>query len=172
MRLNDYLQAERGRLARVAAAIGMSPAYLSDIAKGRRPCPAKHAPAIERACAFQVRRQELCRDWRKAWPELIGAEGAASNRRARGSGRRAEDMRSIRVDGIGRPPAIAAPAPSPEADRGEPLKADVLRCAAQAAEAACRSKDMTPAEAAIAVVDAYLAARAKLDLDESAHPGD
>lgn len=77
MHLSTYLGEERGRAARLAAATQESPAFLSQIASGRRPCPASLAVDIERESEKEVRRWDLRPDdWHRIWPELIGAPGA------------------------------------------------------------------------------------------------
>jgi len=77
MQLVEYLSAERGRTARVAAATSLSTSFLSQIANGVRPCPADTVPALEAICGFAVRRWDLRpNDWHRIWPELIGTEGA------------------------------------------------------------------------------------------------
>lgn len=81
MELSEYLKQERGRTARVAAKAGLSPAYLSQIANGVRPCPHNRAPALEKACDYLVRRWDLCKeDWHETWPDLIDTEGAPDPR--------------------------------------------------------------------------------------------
>lgn len=81
MELAEYLKLERGRTARVAGKVGFSPAYLSQIAKGVRPCPHNRAPALEEACEYLVRRWDLCKDdWHETWPELVGTQGAPEPR--------------------------------------------------------------------------------------------
>jgi len=66
-------------MARVAAVVGIAPAYLSQIANWVRPCPAERGADLERACAMQVRRWDLRPDdWYRIWPELIDVEGAPS----------------------------------------------------------------------------------------------
>lgn len=78
MRLSEYLQTERGLCARVAARLGIAPAYLSQIASGVRTAPPALAREIETECAAgAVRRWDLRPDdWHRIWPELIGAESA------------------------------------------------------------------------------------------------
>jgi DNA-binding transcriptional regulator YdaS (Cro superfamily) len=77
MHLIDYLCEETGRAAAMAGRVGLSSQFLYQIARGKRPCPADHVPAVEAASDGQVRRWELRpRDWHRIWPELVGAEGA------------------------------------------------------------------------------------------------
>lgn len=77
MELNQYLAAERGRANRIAARVGVSGAFMSQIARGGRPAPSNLVPAIERECGFQVRRWNLRpNDWHQIWPDLIGQADA------------------------------------------------------------------------------------------------
>lgn len=77
MKLIEYLQVERGRAARVASAIKLAAAYVSQIANEVRPIPIDKVPAMEVACEFAVRRWDLRpNDWHLIWPELIGTDGA------------------------------------------------------------------------------------------------
>lgn len=77
MELGIYLAGERGRLAAVAAAAGLSPSFLSQVANGRRGAPAERCVQIEEATGRAVRRWDLRPDdWHRIWPELIGADGA------------------------------------------------------------------------------------------------
>jgi DNA-binding transcriptional regulator YdaS (Cro superfamily) len=77
MKLLEYLEAERGRSARVAHRLGIAPAYLSQMANGVRPVPPVQGAAIEEATDHEVRRWDLRpHDWHRIWPELISAEGA------------------------------------------------------------------------------------------------
>ncbi len=77
MLLIEYLAAERGRQSATAAAAGIAPAFLSQIAVGARPAPPERCADIERACGYLVMRWDLRpTDWHRIWPELIGADGA------------------------------------------------------------------------------------------------
>lgn len=78
MQLADYLQAERGRCASVAARLGIAPAYLSQIASGVRKAHPALAREIEEECSpGAVRRWDLRPDdWHRIWPELVGTAGA------------------------------------------------------------------------------------------------
>jgi DNA-binding transcriptional regulator YdaS (Cro superfamily) len=77
MNLATALDARRGLTAEIAKALGIAPAYLSQMANGTRPVPAAVAPALERELSFEVRRWDLRpKDWHLIWPELIGADGA------------------------------------------------------------------------------------------------
>jgi DNA-binding transcriptional regulator YdaS (Cro superfamily) len=77
MKLADYIQQERGRASLVAAATGLSAAFIYQVANGDRPCPADRAADIEAATEGAVPRWDLRPlDWHRIWPELVGAEGA------------------------------------------------------------------------------------------------
>ena len=77
MTLSEWLELERGRGAAVAAAIGKTPAFVSQMALRVRPVPADKAPAISRCTDNMVQLWELRpHDWHRIWPELVGSEGA------------------------------------------------------------------------------------------------
>lgn len=77
MKLLDYLRAGRGRAAQVAAAIGKTPSFVSQLANGLRPVPADKCPDIEVATGYVVRRWDLRpHDWHRIWPDLVGMQGA------------------------------------------------------------------------------------------------
>jgi DNA-binding transcriptional regulator YdaS (Cro superfamily) len=77
MRLQTYLQAERGRAATVARALQIPAAWLSQMSTGVRPIPERLGAALELACEMQVRRwDEWPMTWHLIWPELASVEGA------------------------------------------------------------------------------------------------
>jgi DNA-binding transcriptional regulator YdaS (Cro superfamily) len=77
MDLRDWLDQEKGRGARLAAAMGVSPAFVSQIVMRARPAPAEHCVVIERESGGAVKRWEVRpADWHRIWPELIGSESA------------------------------------------------------------------------------------------------
>lgn len=77
MNLLTYIEAERGRAARLAKSMGKSASFVTQMAHGKRPVPALHAVAIERDTGGQVRRWDMRpEDWHLLWPNLIGTEGA------------------------------------------------------------------------------------------------
>ena len=71
MRLDEWLDAERGRTMKLARDIGRPPAMVSQWKLGLRPVSPKDAIAIERATNGEVTRAD-CRpdDWRLIWPEF------------------------------------------------------------------------------------------------------
>ena len=77
MNLRTYVDAERGRAADLATALGLSPVMVSQWASGVKTVPMNRCTAIEQATAGVVRRWDLRpNDWHLVWPELIGAKGA------------------------------------------------------------------------------------------------
>lgn len=77
MDLKSWLTQERGRGARLAGAIGVSPAFVSQMMVRGRPAPAEQCVAIERETEGAVMRWDLRpADWHRIWPELIDAQGA------------------------------------------------------------------------------------------------
>lgn len=77
MLLTDYLKAERGRVATVARRVRLHPAFVSQVANGRRPVPVDRAADFEAASDRQVRRWHMFPEtWHRIWPELVGTEGA------------------------------------------------------------------------------------------------
>lgn len=74
--LNLWLKAERGRAAALARHLGVSQAFMSDMASGEKSIPTDHMAAIEAFTAGAVTRREMCpQDWARIWPELA-EEGA------------------------------------------------------------------------------------------------
>ena len=57
--LNDWLRAERGRAAALARQLGISQAFMSDMASGEKSIPLQHMPAIERFTGGAVTRQQM-----------------------------------------------------------------------------------------------------------------
>ena len=77
MDLRTYVDAERGRAAALAAALGVSPVMVSHWASQMRGVAMDRCTAIEQATGGAVRRWDLRPDdWHLIWPELIGAKGA------------------------------------------------------------------------------------------------
>lgn len=75
MTLSEYIKSRRGMGVQLAAALGISPSYLSQLVVGNI-APAM-CVSIERATQGDVRRWDLRpKDWHRIWPELIGSPGA------------------------------------------------------------------------------------------------
>ena len=81
MNLKSYIaQGERGIAAALAAALGISPSYLSQMAGGSSISP-ERCVAIEQATNGAVARKDLRPDdWEKIWPELAFSEHQKQNR--------------------------------------------------------------------------------------------
>lgn len=71
MDLKTYISSERGRAAALAADLGISPSYLSQMANGKAPISAARCVEIEQKTQGAVTRQHLKPDdWQLTWPEL------------------------------------------------------------------------------------------------------
>lgn len=83
MNLSDYIKAKRGNGAALAAALHISPSYLSQLAEpGANVAPAR-CVEIERATGGQVTRRDLRPDdWQAIWPELDAANDTGERRRS------------------------------------------------------------------------------------------
>lgn len=70
MNLSDYLAAERGRAKRLAAALGVTRAYVYQLSTGRRPVNLQRAIEIQNATGGEVSVPELLPDvpWGEAVP--------------------------------------------------------------------------------------------------------
>lgn len=74
MNLKTYIDSERGRAGALAARLGVSPSYLSQLASGKSPISPKMAVKIWRESDFVVTRQEMFPDtWVEIWPDLAVA---------------------------------------------------------------------------------------------------
>jgi DNA-binding transcriptional regulator YdaS (Cro superfamily) len=73
MDLKTYIAtAPRGTAAKLAAALGISPSYLSQLSSGASPISPERCVAIEQETNGAVTRKDLRpKDWRLIWPELI-----------------------------------------------------------------------------------------------------
>lgn len=73
-KLSAYVRAQRGRGKSLAAFLGISDAYLSQMLSGYRPVPPELCPRIEQFSEGEVTRAE-CRpfDGHLIWPELAAA---------------------------------------------------------------------------------------------------
>ena len=69
MKLSEYISAERGNAARLAAALGVGISYVSQLASGNRTASPARAVQIEALTGGQVSRKELRDDWMSIWPE-------------------------------------------------------------------------------------------------------
>jgi DNA-binding transcriptional regulator YdaS (Cro superfamily) len=71
MDLKTYISAERGRAAALAADLGVSPSYLSQMASGQAPISPERCVEIWQKTGGAVTRQHLRpEDWQRIWPEL------------------------------------------------------------------------------------------------------
>jgi DNA-binding transcriptional regulator YdaS (Cro superfamily) len=71
MDLKTYLSSERGRASALAAEMGVSLSYLSQMANGKAPISAERCVEIEQKTQGIVPRQHLKPDdWQRTWPEL------------------------------------------------------------------------------------------------------
>lgn len=72
MDLKTYISTgERGTAAKLAAALKVSPSYLSQMSAGSSPISPERCVAIERATGGKVTRKDLRpTDWQLIWPEL------------------------------------------------------------------------------------------------------
>jgi len=76
MDLKTYIAREHGSGSALAARLGVSPSYLSQMANGRSPISPERCVDIWRATNGQVTRPELRPDdWQRIWPELVPASG-------------------------------------------------------------------------------------------------
>jgi len=82
MKLRDYLDQERGRLAALAKEINAYPSDLSRWADGKRPIPFHYGAPIELATGKAVTRQEMFpNDWQRHWPELASKSRSANKQK-------------------------------------------------------------------------------------------
>lgn len=71
MELLNYVKAQRGRSAKLAAEVGVKPVMVSQWASGKKPVPIARCAALEKATGGAVTRQELRpNDFHHHWPEL------------------------------------------------------------------------------------------------------
>lgn len=70
-KLSAWYKADRGRAERLAAVIGVSASYLSQMASGYRPISTERCVLIEAETRKQVTRQDMRpHDFWKHWPDL------------------------------------------------------------------------------------------------------
>jgi DNA-binding transcriptional regulator YdaS (Cro superfamily) len=85
-KLQEWIQAKRGRGAALARAIDVHPVLVSQWALGDRPVPLDHCAAIEIATGGAVKREALRPlDWQRVWPELASRTIAPPVRRSKRS---------------------------------------------------------------------------------------
>lgn len=77
MDLKTYLSIERGRASRLASALGVSPATISEWAGERKPVPSERCSEIERATDQLVTCEELRPDLADHWAYLATRNGAS-----------------------------------------------------------------------------------------------
>jgi DNA-binding transcriptional regulator YdaS (Cro superfamily) len=71
MKLSEYIREERGNGAALAAALDISPSYLSQLAMPGASVSPVRCVAIEAATEGKVTRKDLRPDdWQAIWPEL------------------------------------------------------------------------------------------------------
>ena len=74
MNLKSWADVERGRAAALAAYLGVSQPFMSEVITGEKAIPTKHCKAIFAFTAGLVTLQEMRpNDWQKYWPELAQA---------------------------------------------------------------------------------------------------
>lgn len=79
MDLKTYINSERGTATKLAAAIGVSLSYLSQMSDGTSAISPKRCVAIEEATEGCVSRKDLRPDdWSDIWPELRSEQPAAA----------------------------------------------------------------------------------------------
>lgn len=90
MDLKTYISSERGRGTSLAAELGISPSYLSQMASGKAPISPERCVEIEQKTrGIVTRKHQKPDDWQRIWPELghksqrdheasLGGEGAHS----------------------------------------------------------------------------------------------
>lgn len=71
MDLKTFISAERGRASALAAELGVSLSYLSQMANGKAPVSPERCVEIEQKTLGAVPRQhQKPDDWQRIWPEL------------------------------------------------------------------------------------------------------
>jgi DNA-binding transcriptional regulator YdaS (Cro superfamily) len=78
MKLQAYLEeSPRGTATKLAADMGISPSYLSQMASGEAPISPKRGVEFEQRTNGAVTRQEMFEDWASIWPELVDANSGS-----------------------------------------------------------------------------------------------
>jgi DNA-binding transcriptional regulator YdaS (Cro superfamily) len=80
MKLRDYLNAERGASARLAAQLEVSPSFLSQMAAGDAAISPARCVLIEKYTEGVVTRKDLRHDWMDIWPEIRPVPKARAQR--------------------------------------------------------------------------------------------
>lgn len=79
MDLKTYFESERGTATKLAATLGISISYLSQLASGKAPLSPERCVEIEEATNGSVTRKDLRpSDWSRIWPELRSEKRKAS----------------------------------------------------------------------------------------------
>lgn len=75
MELKTYIDSlERGKVKELAASLGISSSYLSQMASGKTAISPTRCVEIETVTNREVSRKDLRpEDWDKIWPELVAA---------------------------------------------------------------------------------------------------
>jgi DNA-binding transcriptional regulator YdaS (Cro superfamily) len=82
MNLSQYLSEERGRLTKLAKAIGAHPPDVYKWSTGERPIPIRFGASIELKTGGMVTRREMFPEvWQTIWPELATKESPNRGRR-------------------------------------------------------------------------------------------
>ena len=77
MHLKSYIKSRRGNGTQLATALGIGPAFLSQMASGYRSITPARAALIEKHTNGAVGRKEMLpHSWRETWPELAKAKKA------------------------------------------------------------------------------------------------
>jgi DNA-binding transcriptional regulator YdaS (Cro superfamily) len=80
MKLRDYLSAERGSSARLAAQLEVSPSFLSQMAAGDAAISPARCVLIEKYTEGAVTRRDLRSDWMDIWPEIRSVSKSRASR--------------------------------------------------------------------------------------------
>lgn len=72
MKLQTYIDTQRGNATKLASSLGIGLSYLSQMATGERPIQPIRAVLIENLTKGAVTRKDLFpNDWQAIWPELV-----------------------------------------------------------------------------------------------------
>ena len=71
MTLKEYVASlKRGEAAQIAATLGISPSYFSQLVSGKSTISPARCVEIEMALEKKVTRKDMRDDWQSIWPEL------------------------------------------------------------------------------------------------------